>query len=46
MEEGWQTLMGTGIIFFHLFLKSLWLFWFIGGGSKTACLKGLCNKHM
>lgn len=31
--------------FFHLSPKSLWLFWFTGGGNKTACLKGLWNKH-
>lgn len=34
-----------GIIFVHLFPKSLWLFWFTRGGNKTACLKGLWNKH-
>lgn len=33
-----------GIFFFHLSPKSLW-FWFIRGGNKTACLKGLWNKH-
>lgn len=43
--EGWETRMGMGIVFFHPFPKSLWLFWFTGGGNKTACLKGLWNKH-
>lgn len=45
IEKGWETHMGMGIIFFHIFSKSLWLFWFTGGGNKTACLKGLWHKH-
>lgn len=45
IREGWETHMGMGIFFFHLSPKSSWLFWFTGGGNKTACLKGLWNKH-
>lgn len=43
--KGWETHMEMGIIFFHVFPRSFWLFWFTRGGNKTACLKGLWNKH-
>lgn len=43
--ERWETHGNGDFFFFNLFLKSLWLFWFTRGGNKTACLKGLWNKH-
>lgn len=44
-REGVGDTHGNGDYFFHTFSKSLWLFWFTGGGNKTACLKGLWHKH-
>lgn len=45
IREGWETHGNGDFIFFPLSPKSLWLFWFTGGGNKTACLKGLWSKH-